>query len=295
MINKKIPNLFIVGAAKCGTTALADFLGQHPEIYIAPIKEPYYFISNPEITSESEYLKLFSSVAKEKLVGEATTGYLFDPVSPKLIKEFNPNANIIIILRNPIDMAYSLWKYMSVNGNEKLGFLPAIEKASERKSDDFVKQCAGRSENYLYIERARYFDQVKRYIDEFGVSKVKILIFEEFIQNPVAVCQGIFEDYDLDRHFRPHVRVINSGGGVRSTFIKALRNRKYPLLKKIFSFSVRKRIRGFIRDINVKGGAGEKITPHERMVLKNMLSLDVAQLEKLIGRPIKEWEDFNEN
>lgn len=287
------PNFFIVGAAKSGTSAMADFLGQHPDVFISPIKEPYYFIKNRRLEKESSYLDLFSKVKSEKMVGEATTGYLFDKTSAVLIKNFYPQAKIIILLRNPIDMSFSLWKYMSVHGNEKESFEQAICDAPNRKSKEFTESRAGRAENYLYIERAKYYKQVKHYYEIFGRGSVKILFFEEFISNPVCTCKEVFEFLDISNKFEPNISVVNPGGVVRFSWLRKVRTRRYPLLKNIFPTILRSKIRTFIRDINVKQSTNLYLTDEERNHLRFEFIKDVEKLKQLTGKKLSVWKDFD--
>ncbi len=115
---KKLPNFFIVGAAKSGTTSLVHYIEQHPDIYMSAVKEPFYYVSDHGYEDFDEYAGLFSGAKNELRVGEASTGYLFDPCAAQKIKDEYRDAKIIICLRNPIDMAFSYWKYMQVNGSE---------------------------------------------------------------------------------------------------------------------------------------------------------------------------------
>jgi len=138
-MKEKLPNFFIVGAAKAGTTSLYNYLKQHPDIYMSPIKEPNYFakdidinlfrkdykktalidtqkyFSKPKleelhlafITELEDYIKLFQKVSNEKVIGETSVSYLYSKVAAKEIKKLVPDAKIVIILRDPIERAYS--------------------------------------------------------------------------------------------------------------------------------------------------------------------------------------------
>ena len=117
------PDFFIVGAPKGGTTAMNAYLGQHPEIFIAERKELHFFgtdldFSSPRITQE-QYLSCFSEVQNEKRVGETSVWYLYSKQAAVEIKKFCPSANIIIMLRNPVDMLYSQHSQFLYNGNER--------------------------------------------------------------------------------------------------------------------------------------------------------------------------------
>ena len=119
------PDFFIAGAPKCGTTAMHTYLQTHPEVFVSKVKEPSFFAtdlhnSNPLVCNIEEYLSLFAEVRDEKRVGEASTGYFYSQNAAKELKEFNPSASIIIMLRNPVDMMYSLHGQLLYQGNEDL-------------------------------------------------------------------------------------------------------------------------------------------------------------------------------
>lgn len=290
MLNR--PNFFIVGAAKSGTSALSDFLSQHEEIVFSSIKEPFFFIDDPRVKNESEYLKLFSSRDKKVAVGEGSTGYLFSEKSPNLIKKFCPSAKIIIMLRNPIDMAFSLWKYMCVHGNETMDFQDALRDRVDRTEELFKKSCAGRSENYLYIDRASYFDQVKRFIDIFGENNIKIIVFERFIENPNEICSDVFKFLGVSSDFKPKFRVVNPSGEIRFQWLKRLKNRKYPLLKKIIPINLRYRVREAVRDFNVNKKGKVTLPFYIRKEVGAYFSDDVGKLKKFLSDDLTEWKDF---
>jgi len=163
------PNFFIVGASKSGATSVYSYLEKIPEIFMSSIKEPHYFHNNyfrleaKNIANKNEYLKLFNSVTSEKAIGEASTSYLQDIDSAKLIHDQIPNAKIIIILRDPCQRAFS-------------GYLMFKEEGKTKKSFNELITTEQR-----FLESGLYCSQVKQYLDIFGKDRVKILIFEELI------------------------------------------------------------------------------------------------------------------
>ena len=165
------PNLFIVGAPKAGTHSLYEYLNQHPKVFMSPRKEPYFFCpimvpdgdkkSNP-IRNEKEYLELFKESKNETMLGEATASYLGDPKSAELIHEKIPNAKIIIILRDPIDRAFSSYWGLVKNGL-KISFSDSIRKDFE------ILKMNEISQSYLYA--GFYFEQIKKYQNIFGKKR----------------------------------------------------------------------------------------------------------------------------
>ncbi|MGK2913904.1 MAG: sulfotransferase domain-containing protein [Porticoccaceae bacterium] len=112
LISRK-PNFFIIGGPKCGTTSLAHYLGEHPDIFMSDLKEPFYFspdvIRSKDIETEASYLKLFAKAdARHVAIGEGSTSYLYSDVAVSEIMRFNPEARFIVCLRNPVEMVHSL-------------------------------------------------------------------------------------------------------------------------------------------------------------------------------------------
>jgi hypothetical protein len=283
------PNFFIVGAAKSGTTSLASSLSQHPEVYFSPVKEPFYFVSDYGLTDFDEYISLFKKAGQARAVGEASTGYLSDSQAPKAIYNRFPDARIIIILRDPVDMAYSLWAFMRVQGTEDLPFEEAIKQQEFRKTENFKGKCAGWYANYLYLERASYYEQVKRYLETFGSDGVRVYLFEEFIKYPDDVLGDISNFLLLDNNYKLTLEKNNEGGEIRFRFLKKLKNRKYPFLKNIFPVAIRNRVRSLVRKINVKTGQKLKIDPLLKDRLKIYFEDDINKLEKLLMMDLSCW------
>jgi len=185
---EKWPNFFIVGSPKSGTTSLYEYLNQTKGVYMSPVKEPRFFNHNiPEsylhrILEKKEYLKLFKNVKDEKAIGEASPTYLWDPESPKLIFEAVPNASIIIILRGPVNRAFSHYLYLKSQGLEDRSFSQIIKQRLHRKTD--YDTC---------LDLGMYYESVKRYLEIFGKNQVKIIIFEEFTNDALNITKGVLK------------------------------------------------------------------------------------------------------
>ncbi len=178
---EKWPNFFIVGAPRCGTTSLHEYLKKIPRVFMSKIKEPEYFSPNSfkmnqtlPIYDKKEYLALFQEIKDELAIGESSTSYLEDPESPRLIHKVVPNARIIVMLRNPIERAYSHYLIHVRYNFEKQSFHDALRK--------ILKKYDPLTSNH-YLHAGLYSKQILRYINTFGKKNIKILIFEEFIQN----------------------------------------------------------------------------------------------------------------
>ncbi len=180
--NIKLPNFLIVGAAKSGTTALYHYLSQHPEIYMSPLKEPKFITSNflkfpfqgpgdnevekMIVKSFDRYCDLFKGVKNEKAIGEASADNLYYYEQAIFyIKKYIGNPKIIIILRNPIERAYSAYLHLVRDERETLSFKEALAEEEKRRKQnwEFI---------WFYKNVGFYFNQVKAYLENFTQVKV---------------------------------------------------------------------------------------------------------------------------
>ena len=225
----RVPDFFICGAARSGTTSLWEYLRQHPEIYMpANIgdKEPSYFCDLYGMTDWQAYVSLFRDAGNKKRVGEASGPYLTSPESPGLIKAVVPNARIIISLRNPVERAWSLYKWMRANGYEKAGtFAEALEAEDKCRvgNVEFIRNNGQYYHNFLYFHSGLYHDHVKRFFDVFGRGSVHVQIFEDFVRTPIEHMRRIFSFLDVDPSFSPIIEKHNPSEPI--PIDKALRER----------------------------------------------------------------------
>lgn len=291
-IEKTLPNFFIVGAAKSGTTSLAYWLSQHPDIFIPPMKEPFYFVPDSAgIKDFNEYLSLFRDAGAHRAVGEASTGYLYDEHAARSIRELIPRARIIVLLRNPVNMVFSYWQYAQIAGNETLSFEEAIsdEQRAYRRTVEFRNHAYNWWAHYLYLERALYYHQVKRYFDLFGRDQVRVFIFEEFLRDPAEGCRDVFRFLGVDASFVPDLSPKNEGGVLRSQWMNWIYTKNYPVLKRMVPPNLRAKIRILLLEANIKKGRKSDMHPDTRRRLQAFFREDIKNLEELLERPILSW------
>ncbi len=197
------PGFLIVGAAKCGTTSLFHYLNEHPKIFIPEIKECRYFSQlgndhqglgaeyfvNTGISDENGYLELFKN-QKDKLCGDISNDYLYyyERSIPNIKKLLGEDVKIIIILRNPVDRAYSNYMHSVRDGWEDSSFEEAIIKEPLRIQKNWAWP-------YHYVNVGRYFKQVKSYLDNF--KNVKIYLFED-LKNKQEFMNSLFSFLKLE-------------------------------------------------------------------------------------------------
>src|SRR4030095_16894354 len=208
-MHQKLPNFFIVGAPKAGTTSLYHYLKRHPEVFMSPVKEPNFFSYDETIKQNlyhkekgvgtmEEYLRLFENAnGHHKVIGEASVSYLFYPSVPHKIKELVPDAKIIMSLRNPVDRAFSHY-YMEY----KLGYVDIpleqiIERKTTHRNGDLYYQ--------QYIELGLYTEQVKRYFDVFGRDNVRVFIYDDIAENVEKMILSLFDFLTIDKSIIPEL------------------------------------------------------------------------------------------
>ncbi len=216
------PNFFIVGAPRCGTTAMYRYLQAHPDIFMPQKKEPHFFGRDLDhlpidVTDESAYLALFSEVKNEHRVGEASVWYLFSKTAAEEIKAFAPDGRIIIMLRNPVEMVYSLYQHLMLAGGETL---PSLEEAlaaeADRRAGHRIPLSVRRRHDLYYSEVVRFAEQTQRYFCVFGREAVHVIIFDDFSADTAAVYRATLSFLEVDPAVSVEFTPINESKRIRS-------------------------------------------------------------------------------
>jgi len=294
------PDFFIVGAPRSGTTSMKTYLDKHPEIFMAPGREPHFFGTDfyrpLYIRDERTYLSLFATAINEKRVGEKSTRYLSSKRAAGEIKEFHPSASIITMLRNPVEMIYSMHNHHFNRGVEDLDdFKAALEAEEDRKRGLRLPMSLDSIEKYrvLYRETARYTQQVKRFLNAFGREKVHIIIFDDFIHSTPHTYREALKFLDVDPDFQPYFRKVNTNREVRSRALHAYLEDPPPfvqsLVKTVIPPQARYRLAKGIVHLNSKPAPRPPMKPALRRKLQEEFLPEVEQLSKLIGRDLTHW------
>jgi sulfotransferase family protein len=287
------PNFLIVGAAKAGTTSLHDYLGQHPDVYMSPFKEPNYFVPGYGYDSWDDYLALFRGAVGEKALGESSTGYLQCEKSPGLIKSSLGKIKIVLMLRNPASRAASLYWWMVREGYENAStFAEALElEPSRMQSSEFRENSPEFYVWYGYYATGLYSDQVRRYLETFGKENVGIFIFEEFAKDPLTTCRDIFEFLDVDPNFEPQIAVHNEARLPASPRLQFwLRNRARHYLSFLPS-RIRRNFLDWLMALNTNRGSPPRREPGIETRMLERYRDDIRELERIIERDLSVWFD----
>lgn len=289
------PDFLIVGAPKCGTTAMNDYLARHPDIFIPEIKEVHFFGRDLEITKgalrdEAAYLNLFDG-ATEPVAGEASVWYLYSKTAAKEIHAFNPNTKIIVMFRNPPTMLYSQHSQFLFNGNEDIeDFREALTAEPERKAGRRIPASAHFAEGLLYSETVKYAEQLTRYFDTFGRDNVHVIFYEEFRADLPKVYRDTLKFLGVREDFAPEFAVINPNKRARSKLLRNFVQEPPESIKRLsrvfFPRSLRQRVMKGLDQANIRYEARQPLDPELRGELERRFAPEVEKLETLLGRPL---------
>ena len=284
-IPARIPDFFVVGAQKAGTTSLYEYLRQHPQIYMSPIKEPSYFApeqcaGGPVFTWDS-YLRLFAGAGTERALGEATATYLWSAAAPLGIAARIPEARIVMILRSPIDRAFSQYLHMLTEGVTRRSFRAQIAVSLRQPETRF-------SHTWPFLELGLYHQQVARYLRQFPRANIHICYYEEFALSPLRVMSELYAFLGVDPAYTPDVthrhnepRVPRAAAAVyvlrRCGMWRALRALTPP------------RLRSALRSAAVRSRDSLTIDPAAHEFLAAYYRHDVEQLSFLLDRDLTHW------
>ena len=203
-----MPDFIIIGAARCGTTSLYNYLIQHPCIYTAAAKEPGFF--GPTYNAGILWYKAhFPSIfykfyikwqtKQDFLTGEGSTIYLLDQRAPKRVFEKISNVKLIVLLRNPMDRAYSNYNYQVMEKREKRSFNQAIEDELKISNSDNIRLTEYEHNEmmiqkaYSYLNPGIYVDQLTNWLEFFPKEQFLIIKTEEFNARPKKTLEHVFE------------------------------------------------------------------------------------------------------
>lgn len=305
----KKPNLFIVGASKSGTTALYRFLNQHPDIFMSRLKEPRFFCKDLHqefdnfhkknkrffkkfdfypCRAEKEYLSFFKDWKDEKIAGEASPAYFYSKVAAREIHKFNPDAKIIILLRNPVDWLYSFHLQAIRSGSEPVkNFEKALSLEEERKKGKHLAKFSllTQPSTFFYFERAKFTEQVKRYLDVFNKKQIKIIIFDDFKKDNAKVYREVLKFLGVYQNFVPEFKLVHVSRKVQFPRLRILwrsllftRMRYFPL-SKLNKLIDRKFLRGKERPL-------PPMDPQLQEELMKKFKSEVERLSKITGRDL---------
>lgn len=291
----RLPDFLVIGAMKCGTTALYYYLDQHPEVYMSPVKEPDFLAFEGEekaprnaITDLASYAALFREAGSAGVAGEASHESLYRPRAVESILRHIPGARFIAVLRDPADRAYSHYLHLVRNGTEPLPDFEAVLAAERRGElgDGFPFRS--------YIDRGFYHRQLLRYLEAFGEERVRVYLYEDLGSRPLWVMRDAFAFLGVDPGFVPDVSLRRNVSGVpRSRLLDALLQRQSRLknaAKTRLPAGARRRVAERLDRLKTWNLASPRpVRPETRRALVETYREDVMMLQGLIRRDLSGW------
>jgi Sulfotransferase domain len=291
------PHFFIVGAPKCGTTSLNNYLSQHPNVFMAQ-KELHRFgrdLQMKIVPSEEEYSAAFKGAPRGSLTGEASVWYLFSKTAAEEIKKFSPDAKIIIMLRNPVDVLQSLHSQNLYNGNENVrDFKEALALDEERKKGKSLPPSLDFFELPSYIDTGLFFSQVKKYFDVFGKQNVHVILYDDFVNNTRQVFHETLQFLNLGSAPDIQFKVANPNKNIKFQGMHDIIKRPPVNLKKIVRTilpikKARHALMLVLLKINTQEKKREKIPDDLRKELSSFYKEDITKLGVLIDSDLSAW------
>jgi sulfotransferase family protein len=205
------PDTFIVGAPKSGTTSLYAYLEGHPQVYMSPVKEPLYFCPDARSVEdrpshrndEAAYLALFADATDELRLGEASTRYLVSREAPGLIRDSQPEAFIVAMLRNPVEMLHALHNERVSQAHEPITDFAAAIAADDKRRDGVPGRPDAPALVWLYLDYARYAEQLLRWYAAFGRDRVHVVVFDDFAADTPGAFRHVLEFLEVDADYQP--------------------------------------------------------------------------------------------
>ncbi len=311
-----LPNFFIVGAPKAGTTSLYHYLDQHPQIFMSPIKEPNYFATEirpenscdelqPQVAEDlrelqeylrgpmhekrfgglvsqwDDYLSLFQNVKTEKAIGEASVCYLWSRTAAANIRSRIPAAKIIMILRNPSEVAFSLYLQSVASGLVRGSFRKILQDSQLCSKEKF-------SSLYPLLELGLYYEQVKRFLELFPSENVLILWYEQYQARQMETLTDIFRFLKVDTTFVPDTSQRHLEPQIPRFIAISYSLKKYGAWQRAEDW-VPNVLRTLLRHLVFRPRASVAMDIEDREWLCEYYGDDVRKLSNLLERDLTTW------
>ena len=304
-----MPNFFVIGAQKAGTTSLYHYLAQHPQIYMSPTKEPCFFnheihpdgkvkaqrFNNPgqranRFDNIEEYRELFRGAKDETVIGEASPPYIYAPGTAERIKRYAPEAKVIAILRDPADRAYSAFLHAVRIGKEPTtDFARALLKEENRVRENWHY-------TFHYRSRGFYHAQLIRYYEAFQREQIGIWLYEDLRKDPAGLARSIYRFLGLDEGFVPDTSSQHNTAGVPKSGLARATVRTMDTMASAFLGTFTPTSKMYPLLSKMRHGLQSRLVAKPpaldleiRADLVEGYREDILQLQDLIGRDLSAW------
>ena len=297
MSEDRIPNAFLIGVQKAGTTTLYDWLSQHPEIYGLNEFKDVDFFADPERSKKSKELlqKAFKDHNNEPVILQSFVNYLLYENALSEMYKLCPNARLIVILRNPVDRAFSAYHHFKKFNKE----IKNIENALLYIPKDNI-EFSIKNNDFTYIEHGFYYKQLKKLFQIFSPEKVLILEFDDLKKQPNILLKKVYDFLEISDSFYPTLIAKNVTGQIKNQWIQKTLTTSGTLRKMLIKYTIglllsdgkRRLIRYKLIEYNTKKkqSLDKTFTEEEtkiRLALTKIFLPDVMKLDELLGTQFK--------
>jgi hypothetical protein len=300
-----LPNFIMIGAAKCGSTSLYNYLRQHPDVYMCPKEDANFFaleggvvslympplgekIGRKWVQTLEEYGSLFEAASGQRAIGESSNIYLNISRSAERIQHYCPEARIMAILRNPVDRAFS--NFLHLLG---MGLEPHADFADALKAEE-ERVRAGWHPMWFYKQTGCYHTMLQPYFERFDKSRIRIFLYDDLSRNPISLVQSVFDFLEVDKSFRPDVSEVHKSTGVPGN--KSLhrflteRNPLKTFVKSLVPDRFRRSYRSKVaKKLVQRNLVKPTLDANLRKQLVGEFREEVLRLQELIGRDLGQW------
>lgn len=299
-----MPNFYIAGGARCGSTSVDAYCRAHPQIYMSSVKEPNFFsygygkvpYAGPgrarsyatSIKDLTSYQRLFERAGDARAIGESSINYMLHPEACAGIRALTPDAKIIFILRHPVERAWSSFHMARQSGLEtESDFLDAWR-------DDARRRSAGHW-SCIHRHKSLYGQHLRCWFDTFPRDQIRVVLFDDLKSDAGAVMRQLFTFLGVDPDFRPDTSVVhNSSGEIDNALLRSVWRRSSVLraaLVPLVPIHWRGRLFRYIASGTVTRKPGTTLSAGLKASLTAELRQDILALEQLIGRDLSAWYD----
>lgn len=294
------PQFLVIGAARSGTTALYQYLAEHPGLFLTEPKEPHYFalagttpaftgpgdrqtINRLAVPDRDAYLRLYRGARPGQLRGEASVSTLYSPGAATRVREMVPDARLVCLLRDPVDRALSAYGFMRTRGWEPC---PTFEAAL---ADEARRIAAGWHHIWHYTAMSRYGEQLRRVLEVFPREQLLVLRHEDLTADPDAVLARVYAHLGVPPVPRTVTPDPHRSGEPRSRFLGRVVSTHHPL-KKLLAPAVPTSVRRALRRRVVAGNIVPiGYRPETRRALVAGFAPDLELVEQLTGLDVTAW------
>jgi hypothetical protein len=272
----RLPNFLLIGAPKAGSTALADYLREHPDVFIPPEKEIYFF--DMQLARGLDwYRSRFAAATTERAVGDATPTYLYSDRALEAMATVIPDARLLVILRNPVDRAYSSYWYEHALSERR-----SFEEAVRAEIDGTLRNLPKRRP---YLDTGRYLPRLERVAGLFGRAALCVVTLEEMRVDPSGVFREVCRFIGVDDSFVP-----SNLGAIRNPSYRV----RWPAVRRaMFRYRAWRRLpRGWANALDRLNRAEFRYPPLDaalRAELSALFAEDNRALAAWLGKDLDAW------